>query len=88
MEEKNRINDRITEEVTGGAAGNVVQPEEWPVSPYEIDPSRCDPCGDCIQVCPVNAITLRDFKPVIFGHCIECGSCVSVCKSNAIRKNV
>lgn len=42
-------------------------------------------CADCLEVCPVQAITLEKGIPTInhFG-CIDCGACVSSCDSFAI----
>lgn len=56
----------------------------------EIDPELCTGCGNCPQVCPVNAITLerRDgvlsLSAVDDLKCIGCGNCVVVCPVKAI----
>lgn len=48
--------------------------------PGFFEPIICDQCGDCAEVCPVEAITMVD------GHwyldpeeCTECGICVDEC---------
>lgn len=53
-----------------------------------VDPSLCTGCGDCVPVCPVNAI---DGKPgyihlVDDFDCTVCGACLPVCPAGAIRK--
>lgn len=42
-------------------------------------------CIECVDICPVHAITLENDKPVINAKsCIECGDCVSSCPVQAI----
>lgn len=50
-----------------------------------IDPSLCDGCGACIQVCPESAITLRDGVAHINGLlCSGCGACIPSCPKGAL----
>jgi heterodisulfide reductase subunit A len=45
----------------------------------------CNGCGDCVLVCPVNAITLQEEKAKIDPYqCIGCGACIPVCPKEAI----
>jgi pyruvate formate lyase activating enzyme len=49
-------------------------------------PAKCIQCGDCVPVCPVNAIHLVDGKPVIDRSlCNACGKCAEVCNAKAIE---
>ena len=54
-----------------------------------IDPDRCRLCGRCIQVCPYQAIVIRQnthgnwHAAVDETLCKGCGNCISVCPSNA-----
>lgn len=41
---------------------------------------KCDKCGECVKICPANAIS--DFK--IGENCIGCTGCYEVCKKGAI----
>jgi len=54
---------------------------------YLIDDEKCPGCGQCVKVCPAEAITsMGKKKPVILEQdkCIKCGSCYDVCKLDAI----
>jgi heterodisulfide reductase subunit A len=53
-----------------------------------IIPERCDGCGECIKICPVNAIeavqTPLTVNPI---SCVGCGVCVPRCPRQAIDLN-
>ncbi|MFQ5648781.1 MAG: 4Fe-4S binding protein [bacterium] len=40
---------------------------------------KCDFCGVCVAVCPVDAIELREARIEILKHCIDCMLCVWIC---------
>ncbi|MFQ5601644.1 MAG: 4Fe-4S binding protein [bacterium] len=40
---------------------------------------RCDFCGACVAVCPVDAIDLFEARIFINQHCIDCMLCVWIC---------
>lgn len=51
----------------------------------EVDTEKCTGCGDCAEVCPVEAISLKDGKAVVDeDECIECAACEEECKNKAI----
>ena len=50
----------------------------------KIDKKKCNGCGACANVCPVNAIKIENKKAVIGDDCIECGACISQCDVEAI----
>jgi len=50
----------------------------------KVDKKKCDGCGTCKDVCPVESIKIEDGKAVISDDCIECGACISQCPKEAI----
>ena len=50
-----------------------------------IDRKKCDGCGECIPVCPVEAIIIKDGKAYVNNTCIACGACASVCPQECIE---
>lgn len=51
---------------------------------YWVDP-RCNSCGLCERVCPVDNILLEAGKPVWRGHCQQCMACIQLCPQQAIQ---
>ena len=59
----------------------------------EVDPSKCNGDGVCIDVCPVEVFELQDLPensdskksvPVKADECILCMACVTSCPTEAI----
>jgi NAD-dependent dihydropyrimidine dehydrogenase PreA subunit len=46
--------------------------------------SECEDCGDCIETCPVGAISLNHRGAEISDECKGCGICVNTCSYGAI----
>ena len=45
-----------------------------------IKQNKCDYCGCCVGVCPVNCIELKEADiDIIYDICIDCDLCVFVC---------
>lgn len=63
------------------------KPSELVGNPYiaSYDPEPCITCGDCVEICPMEALTIRNdeiyFESI---RCIGCGLCVSVCPTGAV----
>ncbi len=49
-----------------------------------VDKGKCTGSGECVDVCPVEALSLEDGKAVVNDECIDCGSCVDVCPNGAL----
>jgi len=51
----------------------------------ETDREACTGCGQCVDVCPVDAITMEgDYPAVDNDWCIGCGVCMRPCPTSAI----
>lgn len=49
-----------------------------------LDKERCKGCTKCIQLCPTQAIRVRNGKAKILkDKCIDCGECINVCPHHA-----
>ncbi len=49
-----------------------------------VDKEQCTACGDCVEVCPVDAIEIRDELAHVEDTCNLCGLCVDSCEYEAI----
>jgi Fe-S-cluster-containing hydrogenase component 2 len=51
-----------------------------------VDKDECTGCETCVEVCPVNAISMKDDKAEIDqSTCTECETCVPECPVEAIK---
>ena len=50
--------------------------------------NRCDFCGACITVCPVDCIEVRE-SSIMIGHtiCIDCDLCIEICPIEVLESN-
>ena len=50
------------------------------------DAESCIACGDCVERCPMEALTMKDDRLIFSDHlCIGCGLCSSVCPTGSLR---
>jgi len=50
-----------------------------------IDSVKCTGCGNCVDVCPQQAISIDNDLAVINQElCIQCGACAAICPASAI----
>jgi len=53
--------------------------------PAVVDREKCSGCGACVDVCPVEGISMDgDVAIVNDENCIDCGACVGECPNEAI----
>ena len=51
--------------------------------------NRCDYCGACVTVCPVDCIEVRE-AAININHpiCIDCDLCVEICPIEVLESDV
>ena len=49
-----------------------------------VDKEKCTGGEICIEICPVEAISVNNGKAEISDDCVECSSCVDECPNQAI----
>ncbi|MDK2813706.1 MAG: hypothetical protein PWQ08_961 [Clostridiales bacterium] len=49
-----------------------------------INKEACIGCGQCMDDCILNVLTLKDGKALHTAECIQCGHCMAVCPVNAV----
>jgi electron transfer flavoprotein alpha subunit len=49
-----------------------------------VDREKCVACGECVEVCPVDAIDIVDDVAQVDDNCTLCGLCVDACDYGAI----
>jgi len=55
----------------------------------QVDLERCTGCGDCLDVCPVEAISMNNGKAWIDSEtCLACEACAQVCPIDAICPSI
>jgi len=51
-----------------------------------VDKDLCTGCGQCVDSCPVEAISMNDNDIAVVNPdtCVDCGDCVDICPVDAI----
>ncbi|MGD2250221.1 MAG: 2Fe-2S iron-sulfur cluster-binding protein [Candidatus Methanofastidiosia archaeon] len=58
----------------------------------QVNEALCRGCGFCVEVCPYEAITLKEIEPAVFvaevneAVCKGCGACSAACLSEAVQQ--
>lgn len=50
----------------------------------KVNSEKCNGCGACVAICPVEALTLYGKAKVDATRCIGCRMCLTVCPVKAI----
>lgn len=54
----------------------------------EINPKRCNYCGQCAKICMFNALVVWSDRVLVFPElCHSCGACISLCPQAAIQES-
>ncbi|MFW6114787.1 MAG: ATP-binding protein [Thermodesulfobacteriota bacterium] len=63
-----------------------MEKKDYPVYLIKVENSKCNGCGECADLCPVNVFEMRAGKsiPARTQSCLGCGTCEAVCKPGAI----
>jgi len=64
------------------------KPVELVSSPFHVTSNQdtCDGCAICLDRCPMDALTIEDFKSVVnLDRCIGCGLCVTTCPTDSLQ---
>ena len=53
----------------------------------KIDLEKCDGCGTCVDICPVEVFEIREGKSVVVNlyECLICRVCETECPNSAIE---
>ena len=75
---------KINEFILPSTAGYLLTGEKKPKKHPAIT-TNCVACGDCLRICPKEAISIKDkIAQINYAKCIKCFCCHEVCTHNAI----
>lgn len=49
-----------------------------------VDEALCNACGNCVEACPFEALTMNDTAAIAWEKCMGCGVCVDQCPTAGI----
>ena len=50
----------------------------------KVDKDKCTGCGNCVEICPCEAIKMDGIAKIHEKDCTECGVCLDECPCEAI----
>lgn len=86
---RNKKDTKPVDSLTGRLMGNIVH-YRWVKDVHEKDrdfwtDERCNSCGMCVKVCPVDNIEMVDGKPSWLHLCEQCFACIHLCPKTSIQ---
>jgi heterodisulfide reductase subunit A len=82
------VRDTVSDALGAAAKASLFLKSEYVTTSPEkafVIADLCNGCGECVPMCPVNAITMQDGKAKIDPfQCVGCGACIPVCPKEAI----
>ncbi|MGC9346136.1 MAG: 4Fe-4S binding protein, partial [Candidatus Bathyarchaeales archaeon] len=82
------VRDTVSDALGAAAKASLFLKSEYVTTSPEkafVIAALCNGCGECVPICPVNAITMQEGKAKIDPfQCIGCGACIPVCPQEAI----
>ena len=58
---------------------------QWVSDKKYYSTDACVSCGKCVEVCPLQNISLVNDRPRWNGHCTHCEACYHYCPQNAVQ---
>lgn len=50
----------------------------------DCDEAKCTECGDCVEICPTEAISLEPYPIIDAGKCLSCFCCAEGCQEKSL----
>jgi len=77
---------RIQSKYTKFTNSNLTMDALWPMMDFSFySDVKCDGCGTCSRICPVDNIKMVDGQPAWQHHCERCMACLQWCPKEAIE---
>ncbi|MFH1760387.1 MAG: 4Fe-4S binding protein [bacterium] len=55
----------------------------------KIDLEKCTGCGDCVESCPSECLSIADEKCKLDAdECVDCDVCIEECSEGAIKSGI
>ncbi|MBN2380490.1 EFR1 family ferrodoxin [candidate division WOR-3 bacterium] len=86
---KQKVDGNSRDPLIGNIMGSLIHPS-WVKDLHKKDRNfwsddKCNSCGTCVRVCPVDNVELIDGKPSWLHHCQQCYACIHLCPEDSIQ---
>lgn len=75
----------VIKNIAMGLAAKGGKLEMHSISKPYVNQEKCRSCGECLSICPVDAISFVRYVAKIGSTCYGCASCITVCPHGAIQ---